>query len=163
MALGNRPERNHTGVVCVTGDSVWFQVWRHIRGHTVERNHFPTRYVIIGVSTELPGNVWFLICGRTPAKSHSYATCVTTPESHTWHMTWLFRHSVRTLSFPNTWKSTLVWSRAPAVRVTTEVHRNGTWIVACKVDTCVRNHTVVMSVVESSNWPNMAELWWTMY
>ena len=44
------------------------------------------------------------------------------------------------------WKYTTVWSRAPAVRVITEVHRNGTWIVVCKVDTCVRNHTVVMSV-----------------
>ena len=33
----------------------------------------------------------------------------------------------------------------------------------CKVYTCVRNHKVAMSVVESSTWPNIAELWWTMY
>ena len=35
--------------------------------------------------------------------------------------------------------------------VITEVHRNGTWIVTCKVDTCVRNHTVVMSVEKRFN------------
>ena len=34
------------------------------------------------------------------------------------------------------WKYTTVWSRAPAVRVITEVHRNGTWIVVCKVHMC---------------------------
>ena len=207
MALGNRPERNHTGVVCVTSDSVWFQVWRH----TVERNHFPAQtgwshtrhnrmvsHTCVYFANDYPSSISVNFgnhthCRRTASHRRVFSnastgwSCVWTVcrTCRTWspsrpcessysmpcevsvlctqlitHVAfeWLFAGVRPHMSFPGHLKIHAgVKPCACSACDYTDVHRNGTWIVACKVDTCVRNHSVVMSVVESSNWPNMAE------